>query len=109
MGTPILRKGDLTVPANYCNPDLSLLPNHGAYRQRLGHKHLEHHVILTDSQHRNRERRTCESQFLLTLRVIALDLNDGDQINAVLLDGKSFRQVTSQATRHQAGPLWDPY
>ncbi|KAH3711506.1 hypothetical protein DPMN_071175 [Dreissena polymorpha] len=92
MGTPIFRKGDLTVPANYCNPDLSLLPNHEKYRQRLGHKHLEHHGILTDSQHRNRERRTSESQYLLTLRVIALDLKDGDQINAVLLDVKSLGQ-----------------
>ena len=49
-------------------------------------KHLEHQVILTDSQHGFRKTKFLKSQLVLTIKDIASSLYDGDQIDAVLQD-----------------------
>ena len=46
--------------------------------------HLDNTGMLSDTQHRFRQRRSCESQLVLTIHDLAL--NDGHQIDSVLLD-----------------------
>ena len=46
--------------------------------------HLDNTGMLSDTQHRFRKRRFCESQLVLTIHDLAL--NDAHQIDSVLLD-----------------------
>ena len=60
-------------------------------------QHLDHHNILSDSQHGFRKKRSCESQLILTIQDQASSLEDGEQIDAVLLDfSKAFDKVPHQ-------------
>ena len=59
--------------------------------------HLDDHHLLNDAQHGFRKRRSCESQLILTVQDLAKGLNDGEQIDAVLLDfSKAFDKVPHQ-------------
>ena len=49
-------------------------------------KHLEAHAILSDLQHGFRKRRFCESQLILTLQDLAAGMDEGQQIDVILLD-----------------------
>ena len=56
--------------------------------------HLDTNKILTDTQHGFRKNRSCESQLLLTINDLAKSLNEGNQIDSVLLDfSKAFDKV----------------
>ena len=56
--------------------------------------HLDKNKILTDTQHGFRKHRSCESQLLLTIHDLAKSLNEGGQIDSVLLDfSKAFDKV----------------
>ena len=60
-------------------------------------KHLNDHHVLNDAQHGFQKRPSCESQLILTVQDLAKGLNDGKQIDAVLLDfSKAFDQVSHQ-------------
>ena len=60
--------------------------------------HLDNHQMLNDAQHGFRKRRSCESQLILTVQDLAKGLNEGEQIDAVLLDfSKAFDKVPHQS------------
>ena len=48
--------------------------------------HFEQQNILSDMQHGFRQRRSCETQLLLTVHDLASGINNGQQIDAILLD-----------------------
>ena len=57
--------------------------------------HLEHHNILSEHQHGFRKRRSCETQLIQAVDDLAKCLNEGGQIDAVLLDfSKAFDKVS---------------
>ena len=57
--------------------------------------HLERHNNLSDHQHGFRKRRSCETQLLQAVDDLAKCLNEGGQIDAVLLDfSKAFDKVS---------------
>ena len=60
-------------------------------------QHLDIHKILCDQQHGFRKRRSCDSQLLVTIQDISANLDEGKQIDAVLLDfSKAFDKVPHQ-------------
>ena len=60
-------------------------------------QHLDLHNILSDQQHGFRKKRSCESKLILTIQDLASSLDDGEQIDAVLLDfSKAFDKVPHQ-------------
>ena len=65
-------------------------------------KHLNLHNILSDNQHGFHKKRSCESQLILTIQDLALGLEDGEQIDAILLDfSKAFDKVPHYGIRGQ--------
>ena len=60
-------------------------------------QHLDTHKILYDQQHGFRKRRSCDSQLLVTIQNISANLDEEEQICAVLLDlSKAFDKVPHQ-------------
>ena len=56
--------------------------------------HLDKTGILSDTQHGFRKRRSCESQLVLTINDFAKSLNEGQQLDTILLDfSKAFDKV----------------
>ena len=54
-------------------------------------KHLDMHGILIDAQHGFRNSRSCESQLIMTVQVLADSLNRNEQVDGILLDfSKTF-------------------
>ena len=97
--TPIFKKGDRSTPSNYRPISLTAVcckvMEHILHSQVM--QHLDHHNILSDSQHGFRKKRSCESQLILTIQDLASSLEDGEQIDAVLLDfSKAFDKVPHQ-------------
>ena len=94
--TPVFKKGDRTVPANYRPISLTSvcckLLEHIIHSQVMDH--LELHDILADQQHGFRKKRSCESQLVLTIHDLASAIEQGEQIDAILLDfSKAFDKV----------------
>ena len=57
--------------------------------------HLDRYSILTDYQHGFRRKRSCESQLVLTVNDLAKNLDQGKQIDCILLDfAKAFDKVS---------------
>ena len=97
--SPIFKKGDRHKPSNY--RPVSLTSTCCKILEHILHshviKHLDDHHLLNDAQHDFRKRRSCESQLILTVQDLAKGLNDGEQIDAVLLDfSKGFDKVPHQ-------------
>lgn len=62
--------------------------------------HFEELGILNESQHGFRKKRSCESQLILTIHDLAKSLDEGGQIDAILLDfSKAFDKVPHQRLR----------
>ena len=60
-------------------------------------QHLDTHKILCDQQHGFRKRRSCGSQLRVTIQDISANQDEGEQIDAVLLDfSKAFAKVPHQ-------------
>ena len=60
-------------------------------------KHLDLHNILLDNQHGFHKKWSCERQLILTIQDLASGLEDGEQIDAILLDfSKAFDKVPHQ-------------
>jgi hypothetical protein len=94
--TPIFKKGDHSKPANYRPISLTSvcckLLEHVIHSQIMAH--FERNNILSDAQHSFRKRRSTESQLILTLQDLTQALDDGEQIDAILLDfSKAFDVV----------------
>ena len=97
--SPIFKKGDRHKPSNYRPVSLTSICckilEHIVHSHVI--KHLDDHHLLNDAQHGFRKRRSCESQLILTVQDLAKGLNDGEQIDAVLLDfSKAFDKVPHQ-------------
>ena len=60
--------------------------------------HLDRNKLLSDAQHGFRKKRSCESQLILALQYLANGLNNGEQIDAILLDfSKAYDRVPHQS------------
>jgi hypothetical protein len=60
-------------------------------------KHLDMHGILIDAQHGFRNSRSCESQLIMTVQVLADSLNRNEQVDGILLD---FSKTFDKAFNH---------
>ena len=97
--TPIFKKGDKSDQANYRPISLTSIccktMEHIIHSQVM--QHLDIHKILCDQQHGFRKRRSCDSQLLVTTQDISANLDEGEQIDAILLDfSKAFDKVPHQ-------------
>ena len=86
---PVYKKGAKTSPSNYrCITSIACKTLEHIIHSNLM-DHLERHNILSD-----RKRRSCETQLIQAVDDLAKCLNDGGQIDAVLLDfSKTFDKV----------------
>ena len=66
--------------------------------------HFSNNNILTDQQHGFRSGCSCESQLILTINDLAKGLDEGKQIDAVLLDfSKAFDKVSHSKLVYKLG------
>ena len=61
-------------------------------------KHLQTNNILSDVQHGFRNKRSSESQLLLTTNDFVIGLNEGLQIDSILLD---FSKASDKVNHHK--------
>lgn len=95
----MFKKGDRHKPANYRPVSLTSICckilEHIVHSHVMSH--LDSHQMFNDAQHGFRKSHSCESQLILTIQDLASGLNDGEQIDAVLLDfSKAFDKVPHQ-------------
>jgi hypothetical protein len=65
-------------------------------------KHFDANNILSDMQHGFRYKRSCESQFVITVQEIVKRLAKGSQVNIILLDFvKAFDKVPHARLLHK--------
>ena len=96
---PIFKKGDRHKAANY--RPISLTSICCKLLEHIVHSHVISHLdsnhMLNTAQHGFRKYRSCETQLILTVQDLANGLNDGEQIDAILLDfSKAFDKVPHQ-------------
>ena len=96
--TPIYKSGktDRGNPENYRPVSLTSIVcktmEHILYSNIINH--LDENNILTDMQHGFRKNHSCESQLLLSVNDFAINMNNGEQIDSILLDfSKAFDKV----------------
>ncbi|MEW8547322.1 MAG: reverse transcriptase domain-containing protein, partial [Candidatus Thiodiazotropha sp.] len=97
--SPIFKKGDRHKPSNYRPVSLTSICckilEHIVHSHVISH--LDRHQMLSDAQHGFRKSRSCETQLILTIQDLANGLNNGEQIDAILLDfSKAFDKVPHQ-------------
>ena len=106
---PVFKKGDKGKVENY--RPISLVSISCKILEHIVHSSIMDHLdklnYLNDAQHGFRQRRSCESQLITTLRDFSNCLNDHKQIDAILLDfSKAFDKVDHRlllSKLHQAG------
>ena len=101
---PLFKKGDRSTPSNYRPVSLtcicSKLLEHIVYSHI--HAHLTKYNVLCDQQHGFHQRRSCETQLLLTVNDFTENLNKNDQTDVILLDfSKAFDKVSHQHLFHK--------
>ena len=58
-------------------------------------RHLDSHNILNENQHGFRQKRSCETQLLLTTDDLSKNINSGKQVDMAILDfSKAFDKVS---------------
>ena len=93
---PVYKKGDRGKVENY--RPISLTSVSSKILEHIIHSsimdHLELHSLLNDNQHGFRQRRSCETQLIITVNDFSRCLNRQEQVDAVLLDfSKAFDKV----------------
>lgn len=95
--TPLFKKRDRNLPANYRPVSLtsvcSKILEHVVHSHIMSH--MDHHNILTDSQHGFRKRRSTETQLILTIDDLARRCGRTDGLYSARLF-ESFRQGPTQ-------------
>ena len=94
---PIYKKGSRAQASNYRPVSLTSilckLCEHIIHCAII--RHLENNNILSDAQHGFRQRRSCESQLVITINDLAKGLDDRSQVDVILLDyEKAFDKVS---------------
>jgi len=94
---PIFKKDSRSDAANYrpisLTSVLCKLCEHVVHCAVI--RHLNEHNILTNAQHGFRQRRSCETQLILTIEDLAKGLDNRSQIDIILLDyEKAFDKVS---------------
>ena len=89
-------KSDRGIAENY--RPISLTSISCKLLEHIIHSHIIQHFdsnnILTNTQHGFRKKRSCETQLITTIHDLAKGLNDGQQIDSILLDfSKAFDKV----------------
>ena len=102
--SPIFKKGDNGKAANYRPVSLTSVVcktmEHIVASQIM--RHLQDHNILTDAQHGFRKRISCESQLIMLVQDLALNIEEKHQTNMILLDfSKAFDKVPHQRLLHK--------
>ena len=93
---PIYKKGDKTIPSNYCPVFLTCISckllEHIICSNLM--QHLNRHTILYPLQHGFREKRSCETQLIEFIHDIAFNMQKGVQNDVVVMDfAKAFDKV----------------
>ena len=101
---PIFKKGDRNKPENYRS--VSLTTNACKTLEHIvcssTQRHLEAHIILTDAQHGFRKRRSCETQLITNIQVLAKMVYNRVQTDVKLLDfSKAFDQDPHHRLLHK--------
>ncbi len=99
---PLFKKGERYKASNYRPVSLTSICCKSL--EHIIHHHIINHLetlgILSDAQHGFRKRRSCETQLNITVDDLARGLNNGKQIDAILLDfSKAFDKVPHQRLR----------
>ena len=94
--TPLFKKGDRSLPSNHRPVSLTSvcckLMEHIIFRHIMNH--CETNNILTEVQHGFRRKHSCESQLLETVDDLAYHIDQGHQVDVVVLDfRKAFDTV----------------
>ena len=94
--TTLFKKGDKSQPVNYHPVSLTSVPckimEHVIFKHIMNH--LDKHNILVDFQHGFRNKRSCESQLVITTEDIARNLDNNQQVDMLILDfSKAFDTV----------------
>ena len=94
---PVFKKGDRSKPANYRPVSLTVIAckllEHIIVTNIM--THMDNHHLFTDSQHGFRQKRSCETQLLITTSDLANALNDKKQTDMAILDfSKAFDKVS---------------
>ena len=102
LAAPLFKKRERAKPANYRPVSLTCICC--KILEHVVHHHiitdLEELNILSEAQHSFCKDRSCESQLILTIQDLASGLEEGGQIDDVLLDfSKAFDKVPHQRLR----------
>ena len=94
--SPIFKKGERTKPSNYRPVSLTSIcckvMEHIIHSNIMSH--LDKYDILTDKQHGFRQKRSCDSQLILTTYDLAKTLDNRQQTDIVIMDfSKAFDVV----------------
>ena len=98
---PIFKKGERCRPENYRPVSLTSIVCKTLEHIVCSniHQHLDNHDILCDAQHGFRKKRSCTSQLLLTIQDLAKGIDNGEQLDVILLDlSKAFDKVPQNAS-----------
>ena len=94
--SPIFKKGDKTLAANYRPISLTCILCKVLEHIMASHlvKHFDKHDLLYDLQHGFREKRSCDTQLTMLFEDLARNTSVGKQTDLILLDfSKAFDKV----------------
>ena len=85
---PIFKKGDRSRPTNYRPVSLTSVVSKMLEHIVVSYimRHLDSHNILNENQHGFRQKRSCETQLLLTTDDLSKNINSGKQVDMAILD-----------------------
>ena len=69
-------------------------------------RHLDSHNILNENQHGFRQKRSCETQILLTIDELSKNINSGKQVDMAILD---FSKAVDKVSHRQLFSKLDYY
>ena len=102
--TPVFKKGKRSDASNYRPVSLTVVICKVLEHIVSSHimKHADENSILSNNQHGFRQKRSTETQLLLTVNDIAKDLDQGNLVDAAVLDfTKAFDRVPHRRLIHK--------